>query len=68
MITEYQDTSVYKVETFRGEYPPEPTPPTSRGYVFLGWYLNPECTDKFIFGHHKVNSNINLYAKWGSER
>lgn len=61
----YQDNTVYKVETFRGEYPSEPTPPTNAGYVFLGWYKNPECTDKFLFGHDEINSDINLYAKWG---
>ena len=61
----YQDNTVYKVEKFRGEYPSEPTPPTNEGYVFLGWYKNPECTDKFLFGHYEINSDINLYAKWG---
>ena len=61
----YQDTSVYKVKKFSGEYPSEPTPPTNEGYVFLGWYQNPECTDKFLFGHYEINSDINLYAKWG---
>ncbi len=61
----YQDNTVYKVEKFSGDYPSEPTPPTNEGYVFLGWYQNPECTDKFLFGHYEINSDINLYAKWG---
>lgn len=65
MHSQYQDNTVYKVETFSGGYPSEPTPPTNAGYVFLGWYKNPECTDKFLFGKDEVNSNINLYAKWG---
>lgn len=63
----YQDTTVYKVETFSGGYPSEPTPPTNAGYVFLGWYQNPECTEKFLFGHYEINSDINLYAKWGKK-
>ena len=65
MYAKYQDDTVYKVETFCGEYPSEPAPPTNNGYVFLGWYQNPECTDKFLFGHYEINSDINLYAKWG---
>lgn len=65
MYTKYQDNTIYKVEKFNGDYPSEPTPPTNEGYVFLGWYQNPECTDKFLFGHYEINSDINLYAKWG---
>ena len=61
----YQDNTVYKIEKFSGEYPSEPTPPTKVGFAFLGWYQNPECTDKFLFGHYEIKSNINLYAKWG---
>lgn len=61
----HQDNSVYKVETFSGGYPSEPMPPTNEGYVFLGWYQNPECTEEFLFGYYQVNSDINLYAKWG---
>lgn len=65
MYKDYQDNTVYKVVKFSSGYPSEPTPPTNEGYVFLGWYQNPECTDKFLFGHYEINSNINLYAKWG---
>lgn len=63
----YQDNSIYKTETIKGGFPSEPTPPTNEGYVFLGWYQNPECTDKFLFGHYEINSDINLYAKWHKE-
>jgi uncharacterized repeat protein (TIGR02543 family) len=64
----YQDDTVYKVETFSGIYISEPTPPTNEGYVFLGWYQNPECTIEFVFGHYEINSDINLYAKWSKGR
>ena len=67
MVIKYQDNTVYKVETFSGGYPSEPTPPKNGEYVFLGWYKNPECTDKFLFGHNVINSDINLYAKWGQK-
>ena len=63
----YQDDTVYKIETFSGGYLSEPVPPKHKNehYVFLGWYQNPECTDKYLFGHYEINSDINLYAKWG---
>lgn len=64
MSYSHQDTTVYEVVKFSGKYPPEPTPPENEGYVFLGWYQDPECTEKFLFGHYEVNSDINLYAKW----
>jgi uncharacterized repeat protein (TIGR02543 family) len=60
----YQDNTIYKVDKISGEYPPEPEPPTNQGYIFLGWYQNPECTIEFLFGHYEINSDINLYAKW----
>ena len=67
MVIKYQDNSVYKAEKFSGGYPSEPTPPKNGEYVFLGWYKNPECTDKFLFGQYEVNGDINLYAKWGQK-
>lgn len=60
----HQNNEVYEVVTFSGKYPSEPTPPKYKGYVFMGWYQDPECTEKFMFGHYEVNSDINLYAKW----
>lgn len=65
IIINSQDKTVYKTQTVSNGYPAEPEPPTNEGYVFLGWYQNPECTDKFLFGHYEIHSNINLYAKWG---
>ena len=60
MYTRDKDNTIYKVEKCSGKYPSEPTPPTNVGYIFLGWYQNPECTDKFLFGKDKINSDINL--------
>lgn len=64
----YQDETVYKIRKNIEKYPSEPPPPTNEGYVFLGWYLDPECTEKFIFGYYEIHSDINLYAKWGETR
>ena len=41
--------------------PPDPTLP---GYVFTGWYTDPECTIPWDFTQNRVNSNIALYAGW----
>ena len=67
MVLLHQNNDVYEVVSFSGKYPPEPTPPKYSGYVFLGWYQNPECTEEFLFGHYEVQSDINLYAKWGKK-
>ena len=49
------------------EYIPTNKPDTVEAdAVFVGWYLNPECTgDRFIFDSHTMPaSNVALYAKW----
>ena len=40
-----------------------PTAPTKAGYVFDGWYVDPEFTDEYDW-ETAVNENISLYAKW----
>ena len=50
----------------------EPTAPTRDGYTFYGWYLEPECTNKFDFtsaltaesGLLDSHNRLKLYAKW----
>ena len=37
--------------------------PTRNGYDFLGWFLDSELQNEFD-ENTKVNSNLNLYAKW----
>lgn len=39
------------------------TTPTKKGYIFGGWYLDRECTSRFIFTN-KATAGITLYAKW----
>lgn len=40
-----------------------PSNPFRQGYIFCGWYTNPECTERFDFTS-KISKDITLYAKW----
>ncbi len=40
-----------------------PAPPTRNGYIFGGWYTEPECTNQFNFAT-PITATITLYAKW----
>ena len=48
----------------------EPEKPTRTGYIFKGWYANPQCTGISWFSFLNVGAllrttdNITLYAKW----
>ena len=41
--------------------------PTRDGYVFGGWYLNPECTTDKKFNLQNVTKNTTVYARWISQ-
>lgn len=41
----------------------EPTNPEKNGYIFDGWYVDEEFTEKFYF-NTPITKNITLYAKW----
>ena len=38
-------------------------PVATQGYVFVGWYLDPSCTQPYIFTT-VPDGNITVYAKW----
>ena len=40
-----------------------PTAPTLEGKTFIGWYVDPECTEEYI-EVPMPNNNIKLYAKY----
>ncbi len=47
-----------------GEKATEPDPaPTADGFVFGGWYTEPECTNLYNFDT-PVTADITLYAQW----
>lgn len=41
-----------------------PQPPTKEGYVFGGWYTDPNCEFKYNANTFKINANATLYAFW----
>lgn len=41
----------------------EPEAPVKEGYIFGGWYSDPECTEEFDF-NATITKNTTLYAKW----
>lgn len=53
-----------------GTFVNQPEDPTRDGYVFAGWYANPNCTglpwfNLFnLFKGNLVTDNVTLYAKW----
>lgn len=47
----------------KGERASNSTTPTKRGYVFLGWYEDIDCTVEFDFNTPILDDTI-IYAKW----
>ena len=41
-----------------------PTDPTADGYVFAGWFKEPECQNEWNFNTNVVVGTTILYAKW----
>lgn len=46
-----------------GERVQKPNDPTASGYIFKGWFSNPECTIEFNF-NLKITKDTIIYAKW----
>ena len=57
-------TDVESVKYQYGELVVEPTPPTREGYVFIGWFKDPNCTEPWSIETDKVVAPITLYAGW----
>ena len=47
---------------FMGELPKIPETPIIEGYVFSGWFLDEELTDRYFFDY-KLDRDVTLYAK-----
>ncbi|MCR5591702.1 MAG: carboxypeptidase regulatory-like domain-containing protein, partial [Lachnospiraceae bacterium] len=55
---------VYPVTVSKGEKMPSVSVPQKKGYSFVGWYTDSECTTVWDFDD-AVSGNMTLYAKWG---
>lgn len=44
----------------------EPAEPIKTGFVFKGWYTDPDFAEDtlYVFGEKSITSNMTLYAKW----
>ena len=42
-----------------------PNNPTRSGFIFGGWYLDPDCTERYEF-NGVLDGNLSLYARWTS--
>jgi len=42
----------------------QPSNPTRTGYVFGGWYTDPNYTNTWDFANDHVTQDVTLYAKW----
>ena len=45
-------------------YVPDPGEPVREGYVFVGWYKDPDFKTKWDFYKDKTDKTITIYAKW----
>lgn len=41
-----------------------PKAPTKEGYIFVGWYVNSEFDEMFLFDEDVITDNVTLYADW----
>lgn len=42
-----------------------PPVPSKTGYVFAGWFSDPECMTEFVFGEYTMSiGGLKVYAKW----
>ena len=59
-------TTISNQTVVSGELVERPTAPTRKGFVFAGWYSDPNLYNRYDFSR-PVTSNFSLYAKWEKE-
>lgn len=47
----------------KGTSPNQPSDPSAEGFLFSGWYMEPELTNAFDF-NTAISTDTTLYAKW----
>lgn len=46
------------------DFVPQPDDPIRIGYIFKGWFKNPECTEPWDFNKSIAQKGTVIYAKW----
>ncbi len=46
---------------------PQPNAPVRIGYIFKGWFKNPECTEPWDFTKSVAEKGTVIYAKWEAD-
>ncbi|MDE7184920.1 MAG: InlB B-repeat-containing protein [Lachnospiraceae bacterium] len=62
-----QGTPIPSISADHGTLLTAPDAPTAEGYVFEGWYKEPECKTVWDFATELVSADATLYAKWTEE-
>lgn len=57
-----EPVTIYRKSSMRNN----PSYPPRAGYLAVGWYTDPECTEEFNFST-PIRQNYDLYAKWLKE-
>ena len=47
-----------------GEFAKEPLPPTKEDHVFLGWYIDRDCTEPYDFTSMSAKEDLTVFALW----
>lgn len=58
------ENEILSVKVSGGERIERPAAPVKEGFVFGGWYLSSDYSERWNFESDAVNGNITLYAKW----
>ncbi|MCD8123202.1 MAG: InlB B-repeat-containing protein [Clostridiales bacterium] len=60
-------TAVESQERMYGDLLDAPEDPTRQGFVFTGWYRDPDCTVVWDMEGEEVAESLTLYAGWAEE-
>ena len=57
-------SEIAPVEIEEGQLLTAPEVPVKDGFIFTGWFVNEEHSERFLFEETKVTSDMTLYADW----
>lgn len=57
-------SEIASVEVEDGQLLTAPEAPNKDGFIFTGWFVNEDHSERFLFEETKVTSDMTLYADW----